>query len=161
LISSASIARPLDTDSSFSLNVSRSSTDGWRENSSADSGSIRLRYLKELTQEEKFFFDAYISESRSHLPGGVLGKVGEGNMRAAKFNNAGSFIDGNNATLRTGIARSINGRVDFEGEVSYRNRSSDLNSPYYLTADSVSQVFGYVTGLSRRAFELNSARVNR
>lgn len=87
-----------------------------------------------------------MSDSHSHLPGGVLGQAGTGDDRAAKFNNVGSFTDGTNASLRAGLARAMSDSIRFEGEVGYRRRNSDLTSPYYATADSVSQAGGYVTG---------------
>lgn len=145
LISSASVGRVFD-DAQLSLHASRSSTDGWRENSAARASSARLRYSKDLARSDNAFVEAYLSDSHSHLPGGVLGQAGTGNDRAAKFNNAGSFNDGTNASLRAGLARVLSESVRFEGELGYRRRSSDLTAPYYETADSVSQAFGYVTG---------------
>lgn len=144
-ISSASFGRVFD-DAQLSLHASRSSTDGWRENSAAQASSARLRYSKDLARSDNAFVEAYLSDSRSHLPGGVLGQVGTGDERAAKFNNVGSFTDGTNASLRAGLARAMSGSVRFEGEIGYRRRRSDLTAPYYATADSVSSSGGYVTG---------------
>lgn len=145
LISNASLGRVVD-DGQLSLHVSRSSTDGWRENSAAQASSARLRYSKDLARLDSVFVEAYLGESVSHMPGGVLGRAGEGNARAAKFNNVGSFNDTGNASLRAGLTRAITDAVKFEGELGYRRRSSDLTAPYYATADSVSQADGYVTG---------------
>ncbi len=145
LVSSASLGRVVG-DGQLSLHASRSSTDGWRENSGAHANSARLRFSKDLGRLDNAFVEAYLSDSLSHLPGGVLGKVGEDNARAAKFNNVGSFNDTGNASLRAGLARAVTDDMKFEGELGYRRRSADLTAPYYATADSVSQAFGYVTG---------------
>jgi len=146
LITNGSFGRALGDDAYLSIHASRMSTDGWRENSAARTNSVRLRYTKELARSDSVFVEAYVSDSLSQLPGGVLGKAGEGDPRAAKFNNVGTHLDGGNATLRAGINHAISQRVDFEGEASYRERTSDLTAPYYATADSVNQAWGFVTG---------------
>lgn len=147
LITNASYGKVMD-DAKFSMQASRSSTDGWRENSGAHASALRLRYTKELGGKDSAFAEAYLSESRAYLPGGVVGKVGEGDQRAAKFNNQGAFNDGGNASVRAGLSRAIAQSVMFEGEVSYRRRSSDLSTPYYNSPDSVASYtpYGYVTG---------------
>ncbi|MEO0316974.1 MAG: hypothetical protein RL404_651 [Pseudomonadota bacterium] len=144
LITNASYGKVMD-DARLSMQAYRSSTDGWRENSGAHASSVRLRYTKDLGLKEKAFIEAYVSESLSHMPGGVLGQVGQGNQQAAKFNNAGSFAEGDTVSTRAGLARAISADTMFEGEISYRRRQSDLTSPYYATADSISPA-GYVNG---------------
>ncbi len=135
-------------DARFSMQASRSSTDGWRDNSGAHASALRLRYTKELGAKDNVFAEAYLSESRAYMPGGVVGKVGEGDPRAAKFNNVGAFNDGANAAVRTGLSRALTQNALFEGELSYRRRNSDLSTPYYNSADSVATYtpYGYVTG---------------
>ncbi len=143
LITSASYGHVMD-DARLSIQASRSSTDGWRENSGAHASSVRLRYTKDLGAKDRAFIEAYVSDSLSHTPGGVLGQVGQGSQQGAKFNNVGSYADSGNLSARTGVSRSVAAGVMFEGELSYRRRKSDLTSPYYDTADSISS--GYVGG---------------
>ncbi len=147
LMTNASYGRVTE-DAKFSMQASRSSTDGWRDNSGAHASTVRLRYTKELGAQDIAFAEAYLSESRAYMPGGVIGKVGEGDQRAAKFNNAGAFNDGGNAGIRAGLSRALTQGVMFEGELSYRRRASDLSTPYYHSADSVASYtpYGYVTG---------------
>ncbi len=147
LITNASYGHVTE-DTKLSMQASRSSTDGWRENSGAHASALRLRYTKDLGAQDSAFAEAYLSESRAHMPGGVIGKVGEGDQRAAKFNNAGAYNDGVNAGVRAGLSRALAQSVMFEGEISYRRRNSDLSTPYYNSADSVANYtpYGYVTG---------------
>ena len=138
-------------DSKFSMQASRSSTDGWRDNSGAHASALRLRYTKDLGAKDSAFAEASLSESRSYMPGGVVGKVGQGDQRAAKFNNEGAFNDGGNLGIRAGLSRALDQSVMFEGELSYRRRNSDLSTPYYNSADSVASYspYGYVTGSTK------------
>jgi iron complex outermembrane recepter protein len=116
---------------SLSVSASRARTDGWRENSAAESTAVRAGLTRELGRGDRVFLDAFTSESMNQQPGGVLGRVGEGEARAAKFNNVGSFASGSNDGIRLGATMRLARTLTFEGEATYSTRDLGYTAPYY------------------------------
>ena len=134
------------SDTNFQLSANTSSSDGWRENSASNAYSFNARLTRSLGAGDELFIDAYASHSRALSPGGVLGQVGSGDARAAKFNNVGSSNSGDFYGVHLGAVRQIADRWAFEGELGYATRSLDYYAPYYNSADSVAS--GYPGGPS-------------
>jgi iron complex outermembrane receptor protein len=138
-------------DASISLQVGVAGSDGWRENSGSRSQNLSLRGQKKIDRAKNIYGELFSSEQNSAMSGGVVGKVGEGDLRAAKFNNIGSEQNTKNYGLRLGGFFALTDTSLLDLEFAYEKKASSLTRPYYDTADSIGSFFGfsYTTGAGK------------
>jgi len=142
---SVSLAQQLANDLGVQLNASSSNTDGWRKNSATDVYTINGKITKKLNENDRVYLDILASKSDAQTPGGVVGQVGGGEPKLAKFNNIGSTNKTANAGFTLGSAFELTDKTKFEGEVFYKRRTIDTNFPFYATAASIS-IYDYPSG---------------
>jgi iron complex outermembrane receptor protein len=133
-------------DLSVSLNAEAARSDGWRENSQASSNNISTKISKTLSPQAYLFAELLASQQINGFPGGVVGKVGEGNQQAAKFNNVGSQNTVNQSGLRLGGVSALSTQTALDVDLVFGKKTSNFTQPYYDTADSFNTTFGIVTG---------------
>ena len=113
----------------FNIDFSASNSDGWRDNSQTSQGVAKVGVIHYLGQSDKIFFDGSFSSQSNGTPGGVLGQVGQGNQKAAKFNNVGdkNVVNGTSATL--GLTKAISTNAKFEVDFSYKDSGATQYTP--------------------------------
>ena len=113
----------------FNIDFSASNSDGWRDNSQTSQGVAKVGVIHYLGQSDKIFFDGSFSSQSYGTPGGVLGQVGQGNQKAAKFNNVGdkNVVNGTSATL--GLTKAISNNAKFEIDFSYKDSGATQYTP--------------------------------
>jgi iron complex outermembrane receptor protein len=136
-------------DSSISLQAGVAGSDGWRENSGSRSQNFSLRGQKKIDGSKNIYGELFSSEQNSAMSGGVVGKVGEGDLRAAKFNNIGSEQNIKIYGLRLGGFFALTDTSLLDVEFAYEKKASSLTRPYYDTADSIGPGFSYTTGAGK------------
>ncbi len=124
-------------DTSVSLQAGVAGSDGWRENSGSRSQNFSLRGQKKIDGSKNILGEIFSSEQNSAMSGGVVGKVGEGDLRAAKFNNVGSEQNVKNYGLRLGGLFALSDASSLDLEFIYEKKSSALLRPFYNTSDSI------------------------
>ena len=127
----------------FNLNFSVSNSDGWRDNSQASQGVARVGVTHYLGQSDKIFFDGSFSSQSYGTPGGVLGQVGQGNQKAAKFNNVGdkNIVNGTSATL--GLSKAISPNDQFEIDFSYKDSGATQYTPNLTDKTTIYDKWGF------------------
>jgi iron complex outermembrane receptor protein len=70
------------------------------------------------------------------MPGGTLGKVGQGNPQLAKFNNIGSGTAVDNSGIRMGLAKALSDTFNLEVDSFYSAKTTFFTQPYYSTTAS-------------------------
>ncbi len=150
VLGSARLEKRVDSRT-LQLSASTATTNGWRENSAANSYAFNGRLIEAGSGVDRAWVDLSASHSRAQSPGGVVGQVGTGDPRAAKFNNIGAATTGDNASLRAGLVRALSESVLFEGEAGHAQRSVGYYMPYFASADSVAG--GYPGGPNRTRIE--------
>ncbi len=113
----------------LNVNFSAANNDGWRDNSQVRQGSLRANATHYINQKDKVFIDSLFSSQSYGTPGGVLGQVGQGNPKAAKFNNVGDKNVTNGTAITLGMVQSISSREMIEGEVSYKDSGATQYTP--------------------------------
>ena len=138
-------------DASISLQTGVAGSDGWRENSGSRSQNFSLRGQKKIDGTKNIHGELFSSEQNSAMSGGVVGKVGEGDLRAAKFNNIGSEQNTKNYGLRLGGFFALTDTSILDVELTYEKKASSLTRPYYDTADSIGSFLGagFTTGAGK------------
>ena len=142
-------------DASLGLNATAVKSDGWRENSQVRAQNLQGRFKKVLDAHSYVFAELGNSQQSNGFPGGVLNKVGEGDQRAVKFNNAGSSNAVTQQVFRLGGFKAVSDLSSLDIDLSLTKKSSDFKQPYYDTADSFGSFFGvgYVTGPGRSTLD--------
>jgi len=142
-------------DKSFKLNAATVKSDGSRLNSQSQSKNILMRGRRVVDAHSYVFAELGAAQQSSGLAGGVVAKVGEGDQRAVKFNNANSSIASDSSTLRVGGFKALSERNSLEIDLSVNNKNSDFNQPYYDTTDSFGTFLGagFLTGTGRSDLE--------
>ena len=147
----------------FQLSGNASNSNGWRQNSEANTYAFDTKIIKQFNKTDRIYLDLLYSYSNQGNPGGVVGQVGTGNPQLAKFNNIGANTTNTNSGLRFGLVKSINKNSIFEFDSSYNNRALVFNSPYYNSTDpgwpytSNTNTNGWQIQLSPRIkFDLNN-----
>jgi iron complex outermembrane receptor protein len=118
-------------DTALRLNANTANTDGWRDNSAANLYSVGAKLTRFLSGADEVHLALYTSHSNAQFPGGVVGEVGQGDTRAAKFTNVGSANVVDNASALLGGGLRLNDVLTFEGEAAYASKKSNFNQPYY------------------------------
>ncbi len=134
--------RQLD-DVSLSLNAGADHSDGWRENAQVKGRNVSAKLKKGLGALGSVFGEVVLSQSTNGFPGGVLGQVGEGDLRAAKFNNVGSENTVEQQGLRFGGLANLSAQTSLDVDVFVGKKSSKYIRPYYDTADSLAGDYPY------------------
>jgi iron complex outermembrane recepter protein len=137
---SLNLERAID-DLSLKLHAGADHSDGWRDNSQVNSQNVSVKATKDLGATGSVFAEAVISQSTTGFPGGVLGQVGEGNLRTAKFNNIGSENKVDQQGLRFGGLANLSSQTNLDLDVFVGSKTSTFNRPYYDTADSLAGFF--------------------
>ncbi len=106
------------------------SSDGWRENSQSDLGSLDLKFNKKIDERSEIRLSGNYFASSYGMPGGVLGQVGTGDQRAAKFNNRGDKYVVNGTRFIFGGANQITSNTLFDIDVSAMNSETDFYTAY-------------------------------
>ncbi len=103
-------------------------TNGWRENSAATAYAANTR-LTQLFGESSVYLDFSGSHRYSESPGGVVGLVGQGNAQAAKWNNLGSFFEGENYGATLGGITHLASNALLETDVAYKTANLTYEEP--------------------------------
>jgi len=130
-------------DTAISLQVGVAGSDGWREGSGSRSQNLSLRGQKKIDGTKNIHGEIFSSEQNSAMSGGVVGKVGEGDLRAVKFNNVGSEQNVKSYGLRLGGLFALTDTSLLDVEFAYEKKSSSLTRPYYDDSDSIGSFADY------------------
>lgn len=138
-------------DKSFLLHAGVLKSDGWRSNSQSLAKNMMVRGKQVLDAHSYVFAEIGLSEQSNGLTGGVVGKVGEGDQRATKFNNVDSNISSTTHTIRLGGFTALTDLSSLDVDFSVNKKTSDFKQPYFDTADSfgVFMGAGFLTGPGR------------
>jgi iron complex outermembrane recepter protein len=142
-------------DVSVGLNATAEHSDGWRENSQVTGNSVSLKAQKELGADAYVFGELLVSHSVNAYPGGVLGQVGEGDVRAAKFNNVGTANAVDQQGLRLGGSGHVTGRTTMDVDFFVGKKKSNFTEPYNDTPDSLAGGWASTDGNSLDGEEVN------
>ena len=107
-----------NNDILFTISANDQRTKGYRQNSSADAQGMNARLTK-FFGENNIFIGINASHRFTESPGGVVGFVGEGDRRAAKWNNIGSFFQGENYVVNLGGILNLHSKVKLETDIFY------------------------------------------
>jgi iron complex outermembrane receptor protein len=106
------------------------SSDGWRENSQSDLGSLDLKFNKRIDERSEIRLAGNYFVSSYGMPGGVLGQVGAGDQRAAKFNNRGDKYVVNGTRFILGGSNQLTSNTLFDIDLSIINSETDFYTAY-------------------------------
>ncbi len=115
-------------DTLIKVSANRDHTNGWRENSSATTYATNAR-ITQFFDKNSLYLEVSGSHNYSQAPGGVVGLVGEGNTRLAKFNNIGSFFEGENYGLTLGNYSQINSNIILESDIAFKKSNLTYEEP--------------------------------
>lgn len=124
------------------LNTGLDHSDGWRENSQLRGQNLSLKVQKDLQSGSQIFGELLYSDGTHHLPGGVVGQVGEGNQQAAKFNNVGSENSTRQNGVRLGGMTNLATQTVLEADLYLGNKDSVFKKPYSETVSTSAQSNG-------------------
>ena len=133
---------------SLSVHAGATRSDGWRENSQASSQNASAKVKQYLGESAYVFAEVTAAQQSNGFSGGVLGKVGEGDQQAAKFNNVGSNNKVNQAAVRLGGFTPLSPQTTLDIELTLGNKSSVFTQPYYDSEDALAGYFVSGPGLS-------------
>jgi iron complex outermembrane receptor protein len=115
-------------------------TKGYRQNSSADAQGVNARLTK-FFGENSIYIDANASHRYAQSPGGVVGFVGEGNQRAAKWNNIGSFFEGENYGINLGGILNLHSKIKLETDILYKTSKLLYEEPRARLAPANNNIY--------------------
>jgi iron complex outermembrane receptor protein len=145
--------------SSGLLRFNANHSDGWRTNSQAESASLSFE-KRLLLGHGVTDFRAFATQSDVALPGGVVGLVGSGDLKAAKFNNVDSKNLGSSFGVTSNSLVSLGSHTDFGLTAGFVNRSSEFRQPYNDSALSVDRVNKYIGGPAQTWLATSELTVN-
>lgn len=125
---SALVQNRLD-DTLIKISANADHTNGWRDNSAANAYAANARVTK-FFGENSAYLELSGSHRHSQNPGGVVGLVGQGNDQQAKFNNVGSFFDGENYGTTLGGSMQLSSNVLLETDIAYKSAELTYEEPY-------------------------------
>ena len=136
------ILRDTYQDTTYQLTASTSNSQGWRQNSAANTYAFDAKVTQKFNSIDKFYIDLIYGYTNQQLPGAVIGQVGSGNTQSAYFKNVGANNTINNSGFRFGgikeLAESFIGELD----TSYTNKTSFNYYPFYDTAAAINTSSG-------------------
>ena len=115
-------------DTLFKVAANTEHTNGWRDNSAATAYAANAR-VTQLFGENSVYLDFSGSHRYSESPGGVVGLVGQGNAHAAKWNNVGSFFEGENYGATLGGIKQLGSNMLLETDVAYKSANLTYMEP--------------------------------
>jgi iron complex outermembrane recepter protein len=116
-------------DTKFDVNFSAANSEGWRDNSQASQGVANIGLTHYLNKIDRLFLVSSFNSQSYGTPGGVLGEVGQGNPRAAKFNNVGDKTVTNGTNHLIGIVKSIGSQSFLEVDFNYLDSGATQYTP--------------------------------
>jgi len=116
-------------DTLVKVSANTEHTNGWRDNSAATAYAANARATKFLG-ENSLYLDFSGSHRYSQNPGGVAGLVGQGNNHQAKFNNVGSFFEGENYGITFGGLIQLGSNTVLETDLAYKKANLSYDEPY-------------------------------
>lgn len=125
---SALVQNRLD-DTLIKISANADHTNGWRDNSAAKAYAASARVTK-FFGENSAYVDFSGSHRHSQNPGGVVALVGQGNDHQAKFNNVGSFFDGENYSSMLGGSMQLRPNALLEADLGYKSANLTYEEPY-------------------------------
>ncbi|MEY3970061.1 MAG: hypothetical protein RL617_1074 [Pseudomonadota bacterium] len=129
------------------LTLGSSHSDGWRDNSQADTHHISVHKNVAVGSDAALNLRVFWGKSATAMPGGVVGLVGTGDSKSAKFNNVDSQSLIDLAGFNANGSSNLNERVSASLTVGYVRRRSEFRQPYNDSALSVDPVrFGGLIG---------------
>ncbi|RFO98716.1 hypothetical protein DIC66_02210 [Rhodoferax lacus] len=151
---SLNLARVID-DLTLNVQAGADHSDGWRENSRIDANNVSAKIAKNLGAAGAVYGEVIFSQSTNGFPGGVLGQVGNGDLRAAKFNSAGSENKVEGQGLRFGGLANLSDKTSLDLDVFIGNKTSTFVRPYYDTADSLAGFYPGVDKIELKGTDLS------
>ena len=115
-------------DTLIKVSANTEHTNGWRQNSAATAYATNAR-LTQFYGENNVYVDISGSHNYSQAPGGVVGLVGQGNNQAAKFNNIGSFFEGENYGVTLGNVNRLSPNTVIESDIAYKKANLTYEEP--------------------------------
>ena len=115
-------------DTLFKVAANTEHTNGWRDNSAATAYAANAR-VTQLFGENSVYLDLSGSHRYSESPGGVVGLVGQGNAHAAKWNNVGSFFEGENYGATLGGIVQLAPNALLETDIAYKKANLTYEEP--------------------------------
>ena len=125
---SALVQNRLD-DTLIKISANADHTNGWRDNSAAKAYAASARVTK-FFGENSAYVDLSGSHRHSQNPGGVVALVGQGNDHQAKFNNVGSYFDGENYGSMLGGSMQLGSNTLLEADLAYQSAKLTYEEPY-------------------------------
>jgi iron complex outermembrane recepter protein len=113
----------------FDVNFSAANNEGWRDNGQSSQGVASIGLTHYLNKVDRLFLVSSFNSQSYGTPGGVLGEVGQGNPRAAKWNNVGDKTVTNGTNHLIGIVKSIGSQSLFEIDFNYRDSGATQYTP--------------------------------
>lgn len=116
-------------DTLIKVSANTAHTSGWRDNSAATSYAANAR-ITQFFDENSVYFDIFGSHNNAQAPGGVIGLVGQGGPKSAKFNNIGSINSGENYGFTLGNFMQLNPSSVLEADIAYKKADLTYDEPY-------------------------------
>jgi iron complex outermembrane receptor protein len=116
-------------DTLIKVSANTEHTNGWRQNSAATAYATNAR-LTQFFGENNVYIDISGSHNYAQAPGGVIGLVGQGNNQAAKFNNIGSFFEGENYGATIGNFIRLSPNATMESDLAYKKANLTYEEPF-------------------------------
>ena len=136
------ILRDTYQDTTYQLTASTSNSQGWRQNSAANTYAFDAKVTQKFNSIDKFYIDLIYGYTNQQLPGAVIGQVGSGNPQSAYFKNIGANNTVNNSGFRFGGIKELAENFIGELDTSYTNKTSFNYYPFYDTAAAINTSSG-------------------
>ncbi len=127
------------------------SSDGWRENSQSDLGSLDLKFNKTIDDKSEIRMVGTYYASSYGMPGGVLGQVGSGDQKAAKFNNKGDKYVVNGTRFVLGGSNQLTSKTLFDIDLSAMNSETGFYTAYRDTPQMAA--WGYASNIEYKKYQ--------
>ncbi len=141
-ITSANYGKKIN-DTKLDVNFSASNSEGWRDNGQASQGVANIGLTHYLNKIDKVFLISSFNSQSYGTPGGVLGEVGQGNPRAAKFNNVGDKTVTNGTNHLVGMIKSIGNQSFLEVDFSYLDSGATQYTPNLTDKTTIYDKWSY------------------
>ncbi len=125
------------------VNFSASNSEGWRDNGQASQGVANVGLTHYLNNVDRLFLVSSFNSQSYGTPGGVLGEVGQGNPRAAKFNNVGDKTVTNGTNHLVGMIKSIGNQSFLEVDFNYLDSGATQYTPNLTDKTTIYDKWSY------------------
>jgi iron complex outermembrane recepter protein len=130
-------------DTKLDVNFSASNSEGWRDNGQASQGVANVGLTHYLNKVDRLFLVSSFNSQSYGTPGGVLGEVGQGNPRAAKFNNVGDKTVTNGTNHLVGMIKSIGNQSFLEVDFNYLDSGATQYTPNLTDKTTIYDKWSY------------------